>query len=70
MTEKSNEKLICESCGEEFSCGSNAGKCWCFEFDVDIEASERRRENFTNCLCPKCLLKSAAEIGQLEKSLM
>jgi len=55
--EKVSNKLICESCGEDFSCGANIGKCWCFEVELKAETLAELRDNFKNCLCGKCLSK-------------
>jgi hypothetical protein len=58
MVEKRLEKSetkTCEACGAEFSCGANAGKCWCFEIDSSAETLAKLRENFTSCLCENCL---------------
>lgn len=49
------EKLICESCGEEFSCGANVGKCWCFSVEVEKETLTKLRDDFKRCLCEECL---------------
>lgn len=57
ISEAKNVNLTCESCGQEFSCGANAGKCWCFEIDLDIDTLAELRENFKNCLCEDCLNK-------------
>lgn len=53
--EKQSDKLICESCGEEFSCGANVGKCWCFEVDLEKDTLTKLREEFKKCLCKNCL---------------
>ncbi len=50
-------KMICESCGKEFSCGANVGKCWCFAVELKAEILTELRESFKNCLCEKCLDK-------------
>jgi len=55
INEKAAEKLICESCGEAFSCGANIGHCWCFAVEVKAETLAELRENFYNCLCENCL---------------
>ncbi len=55
------EKLICESCGKEFSCGVNVGKCWCFEVEVDKKTLAQLREDYKNCLCNDCLRKLQSE---------
>jgi hypothetical protein len=53
--EKTSDKLICESCGKEFSCGANTEKCWCFAVEVKADALAELRENFISCLCEDCL---------------
>ena len=53
------DKIICESCGEEFSCGVNIGKCWCFDVELKAETLTELREDFKNCLCENCLGKLA-----------
>jgi hypothetical protein len=58
-TENVPEKLVCESCGLEFSCGANIGKCWCFTVDVKAETLAELRENFKSCLCENCLVDLA-----------
>lgn len=61
MKTNSNEtkpdKVICESCGEDFTCGANAEKCWCFEVKLSDKTLKDFRENYKNCLCPNCLEK-------------
>jgi len=59
--EISSDKLICESCGKEFSCGANVGKCWCFEAELKAEILMELREDFKNCLCAECLRKLQIE---------
>ena len=59
FSEKTVDKLICESCGKEFSCGANVGKCWCFEVGLEKETSAELSESFNNCLCEECLSKKA-----------
>ena len=57
FSEKTEDKLICESCGKEFFCGVNIGKCWCFEIDLEKETLAELRQDFKNCLCQNCLIK-------------
>lgn len=59
-TETFSEKLICESCGESFSCGSKIGKCWCFDIEIGEETLANLKEDFKSCLCPNCLIKHAS----------
>lgn len=49
------EKKICESCGEEFSCGAKLGECWCFAVEMKAETLAELKENFNACLCENCL---------------
>ncbi len=58
MNTVKTEKLTCESCGKEFSCGAKAGKCWCFEVEVDKETLAELRKDFKSCLCENCLKKT------------
>lgn len=57
MLKTETDKTICESCGEDFSCGANADKCWCFEVDLKSETLADLREDFESCLCRNCLTK-------------
>ena len=54
-TETFSEKLVCESCGESFPCGSKTGKCWCFEISVNQGILKELQKDFGSCLCMKCL---------------
>lgn len=61
-TEKENMAVkICESCGEEFSCGANVGKCWCFAVEVEKKTLAKLLENYKSCLCEDCLRKRQSE---------
>ena len=55
-TENSLVTKTCESCGKDFSCGANAGKCWCFDVELKAQTVAELREDFKNCLCEDCLL--------------
>ncbi|MCY7347884.1 MAG: cysteine-rich CWC family protein [Pyrinomonadaceae bacterium] len=60
--EKVSDKITCESCGVEFSCGANVGKCWCFAVEMKAETLAELREDFNHCLCEDCLSKFSKEI--------
>lgn len=45
----------CSKCSTEFECGADIGKCWCMDFKVEPVVLDRLREDFKDCLCPKCL---------------
>ncbi|MGI8786829.1 MAG: cysteine-rich CWC family protein [Pyrinomonadaceae bacterium] len=55
IAEAVSKKMICESCGKEFSCGANLGECWCFNIELKTETLTELRDNFENCLCENCL---------------
>ena len=59
LIEKNEEripgKLICESCGGEFSCGASIGECWCFSVELSPNVLVNLRERFEKCLCEICL---------------
>jgi hypothetical protein len=54
-TLQNSETKTCESCGVDFSCGANAGKCWCFAVDLSEEILANLRKDFKSCLCEDCL---------------
>ena len=64
-TEKISDKITCASCGKDFNCGANVGKCWCFAVEVRAETLAELRENFEKCLCQDCLEK--INYGEKEK---
>ncbi|MDQ3322613.1 MAG: cysteine-rich CWC family protein [Acidobacteriota bacterium] len=55
IAEKVSERMICESCGKEFSCGAKIGKCWCFAVELEAASLAKLREDFKSCLCGNCL---------------
>lgn len=57
-----SDKIICESCGEEFSCGASVENCWCFDVELKVETLAELREDFKKCLCENCLLKRNSKI--------
>ena len=52
---------VCESCGNEFSCGASLKGCWCSEINLSDEARAELRGLYRDCLCPACLEKIAPE---------
>lgn len=61
MNSNGDKKLICEACGNEFSCSAASGSCWCFDVEVapkDLLAVEKI---YDNCLCRACLSKISSE---------
>lgn len=57
---------VCESCGEEFTCGASIKGCWCMKVTLSDETREEMKKEFNDCLCPDCLAK--LEEKQLEKA--
>lgn len=61
VLEKSFNVLVCEACGEEFSCGARAEKCWCFAVELKAGILAELQKNFNRCLCADCLEKLRAK---------
>ncbi len=59
--ENASEKLVCESCGESFSCGSKTGDCWCFDVEIGTETLADIKTKYKDCLCNKCLTEPRQE---------
>ncbi len=57
MNDQKPDKLKCESCGKDFLCGANIGKCWCFELELKADKLVKLQDNYKNCLCQDCLEK-------------
>lgn len=55
--ETAPETFVCESCGENFSCGSKIGQCWCFDVEINEGTLTKLQKDFKSCLCGKCLKK-------------
>lgn len=55
VDDKNLSDKVCESCGKGFSCGADAGKCWCFEIELAEHSLENLEKDFKNCLCRECL---------------
>ncbi|NLI25409.1 MAG: cysteine-rich CWC family protein [Bacteroidales bacterium] len=50
----------CPSCGSFFSCNPH-GDCWCEEFRIHRKEMIQLMQQYTDCICPACLKKYAAE---------
>jgi len=46
---------VCESCGNEFSCGVSLHGCWCSELKLSPETRANLRSRYRGCLCRACL---------------
>ena len=53
-------ELACARCGRSFSCGADAGSCWCAEVELDDAARARLAAAADDCVCPACLAEAAA----------
>jgi hypothetical protein len=59
ISEKYKEPSVCEACGEEFTCGATVMGCWCTELELTDEARAELKSKYRECLCRKCLEKTA-----------
>ena len=57
ISEKNKTPSVCESCGEEFTCGATLKGCWCMNVELSDKTREHLNTNFKNCLCKNCLEK-------------
>lgn len=55
---------VCESCGDEFTCGASLAGCWCSEIKLGDSVRARLRERYKGCLCRACLEKFAGNEGE------
>jgi hypothetical protein len=60
ISEKYKEPSVCESCGEEFTCGATVMGCWCAGLKLTDEARAELKSKYKACLCRKCLEKHEA----------
>jgi len=59
MSAQALSAKLCSRCSADFSCGAAGGHCWCFDIAITPQIMERLREDFTDCLCAKCLSQLA-----------
>jgi hypothetical protein len=52
---------VCESCGNEFSCGASLKGCWCSEVTVSDATRTELQGLYKDCLCRECLEKMVAK---------
>ena len=50
---------VCESCGDEFTCGASLKGCWCMDLQLTDKSREELKKKFDDCLCPSCLKEFA-----------
>jgi hypothetical protein len=51
---------LCESCGNDFTCGAGLRGCWCSEIKLSDETRAELKSRFKDCLCSDCLRTFAA----------
>jgi hypothetical protein len=54
----------CSKCEATFTCKNDARGCWCENINLSTQLLAYLKENYENCLCPKCL----KEFEKLNKS--
>ena len=59
LSDTLSRERVCESCGEEFSCGASLGGCWCSEVNLSDTTRAELRGLYRDCLCRDCLEKLA-----------
>lgn len=47
--------LVCESCGNKFTCGASLSGCWCAGIKLSDEARAEMKSRYRDCLCRECL---------------
>ena len=57
-------ELVCERCGERFTCGASLGGCWCAEIKLSDAAHAQLRQQYRDCLCRKCMEAAASDSAQ------
>lgn len=62
-----HRELICERCGQPFTCGASLAACWCEEIKLSKATRDALRSSYQDCLCRRCL-KQAAEAVRDAKS--
>jgi len=59
MSSGLSRDLVCESCGNNFSCGASLSGCWCSEIKLSEEARAELKRRYRDCLCRECLERIA-----------
>ena len=61
-----SRERVCESCGQEFSCGASLRGCWCGEINLSDASRSELQQLYKDCLCRECLEKVAAKEKQTQ----
>ena len=68
MSSGLSRDLVCESCGNKYTCGASLSGCWCAEIKVTDEARTEMKARYRDCLCRECLERIGTHAsGVLEK---
>jgi len=59
LTPGLSRDLVCESCGNSFSCGASLQGCWCAEVKLSDEDRAGLKGRYGDCLCRECLERIA-----------
>lgn len=55
LTPPVRRELLCERCGQRFTCEASLAGCWCEEIKLSKAASAELRRRYGDCLCRPCL---------------
>lgn len=55
MSSGLSRDLVCDSCGNKFTCGASLSGCWCSEIKLTDEARAELKKRYSDCLCRECL---------------
>ncbi|MGZ8844341.1 MAG: cysteine-rich CWC family protein [Pyrinomonadaceae bacterium] len=54
--------IVCEACGQEFSCGMSLRGCWCASVELSDETRAELKALYKDCLCRECLERLSAAV--------
>jgi cysteine-rich CWC protein len=57
LSQTLQRQRVCESCGQDFSCGASLRGCWCSEISISDAARTELQGLYRDCLCRECLQK-------------
>ena len=55
-----SRELVCESCGNNFTCGASLSGCWCGQIKLSDAARSELKSRYRDCVCRDCLERLAA----------
>jgi len=63
LVPKLSRELVCDGCGQGFSCGASLSGCWCAEIKLSDEARAEMKSKYRDCLCRDCLERISARVA-------